>query len=311
MGTKIMAVVLAVFLWGFAYLLNLQDESITYDVKVSVEGNYSVDQKRRPVRIMVRGPRRTVEDLRLQGTVVIEKIITEEDLARFGEQDEIPFPLYIVAEDLNGQRGLTYPDIPKRVDLKISRIVTKTLSVDIRTTGQPKRPYVYSPEDSRVYPPQVRAKGPKSLLEQMEDIETEEVNINALFSERVEDARLALPAGFDSIQLEPERVRVRIAFKQQSSQETFENIPITWNILPDYPYRAVPSTPSVSVTVEGPKEVVATLDDEFISVVAIIDSSMVPRPTPYPQELHVWIRDHPQLKSTVEPDSISITVEER
>ena len=146
-GTKFMALVLAVFVWGFAYLENLKEETITYGLSISAPAGLRIDKPTRPIDVVVRGPRKIVEPLSSEPEVYVKKEITEADLESYGGADKIEITIRLTAEDLNADPALTFPNLPLPVLVTLQRIDTRMLPVRPRVTGEPKPGYVYSRGD--------------------------------------------------------------------------------------------------------------------------------------------------------------------
>ena len=79
----------------------------------------------------------------------------------------------------------------------------KTLRVKVKTTGK------QSLRKIRVDPPAVEAEGPEHVMEQIDAVETEEVNLSALQRGTVVEKRLLSPAPQVKLLLE-EPVKVRL-----------------------------------------------------------------------------------------------------
>jgi YbbR domain-containing protein len=92
---------------------------------------------------------------------------------------------------------------PSTVKVTVEKKVRKTLRVKVKTTGK------QSLRKIRVDPPAVEAEGPEHVMEQLDTVETEEVNLSALQRDTVVEKRLLSPAPQVKLLLE-EPVKVRL-----------------------------------------------------------------------------------------------------
>lgn len=309
LGTKLMALVLAVFLWGFAYLENLKEESITYRLSISAPAGLKIDKPTRPIDVVVRGPRKIVEPLSGELEVYIKKEITEADIESFGDADTIHLPIRLTAQDFNANPALTFPNLPRPVQVTLRRIDTRMLPVRLRVTGEPKPGYVYSREDSYPWPRSVSVTGPKSMLDKAQQIETEEIDISGLSASfKASEIRLENRIDGELVRIGDDRVDVYITIEQQLEEKSVE-VRIEPMAPLDYPYAHSPDRTTVTVTLRGPGEVISGLRAEDVLVFYRVDDTMDPDDVPYPVDLAAWVPAHPDVTATLEQDLVNVKVE--
>lgn len=112
--------------------------------------------------------------------------------------------LAIKSSDFQLPLGVMITEIrPSTVKVTVEKKVRKTLRVKVKTIGK------QSLRKIRVDPPAVEAEGPEHVMEQLDAVETEEVNLSALQRGTVVEKRLLSPAPQVKLLLE-EPVKVRL-----------------------------------------------------------------------------------------------------
>jgi len=309
LGTKVMALVLAVFLWGFAYLENLKDVSISYVLTLDPPEGLKIDERVKRFEIAVRGPRKIVEPLSREPEIYIKKQIDAKELEGFEDADTIPLTLTLTPEDLNADPSLIFPNLPMPVQVTLRRIDTRLLPVELKVVGEPQPGYVYVPEASYAWPRSVRVTGPKSMLDEARSISTEDFDITGLSStlERA-DWPLVDEIEGEQVRLTEDSVYVQVVIRRELTEKTLE-VPIEVLAPPGYPYRLNSDRTTATVTVEGPAEAVADIDEDDVHVFYRVDDSMAPRDVPYPADLYTWLPGPGDLSARVNEETVNVKVE--
>ncbi len=313
LGTKIMALVLAAFLWGFAYTQNLQKTHIRYRVLFSAPQGLRVDPPGKEIRVAVSGPRRIVERLRSDMVRNLEKKITEDQIKAHEGEDSFSVAVSITQEDVNGDQGLIFPDLPMPITVMLSRVTTREVPVKLVVRGNPAPGYEYVPEYSGVRPTRVNVTGPRSLLTGKDVcIYTKEFDLSGLMSSTFFQPRVAIDPRIEGkpVQVDLSYVAVSVIIRPVHKERTFENVPI--KILLDdqeYPYKVATKPAVVTVTVRGPSADVARLTAEDISVFVRVKSTLLPVATAYVEKPDVVVPA--PLEAKVDKDNIEVEVSER
>jgi len=311
-GTKIMALVLAVFIWGFAYMENLQEANVAYEIEISTPPDVEMENPGPRTRyLVVKGPRRLVERLDEARNNRIVKTIRKEDLEKFKETDEFPYTVTVLRSDLRAPEPLTFPELPMEIEISLSRVKEKRLPVKLRVSGTPAPGYVYSEESSTVMPSQVTATGPQSLLDQAEFIHTEELEITGLTAPRRETyAQLVNTINGERISLSRPYVSAWIDIRQDLKSRTFEEVPVKVLWPPGgFPYKLEAKPAAVAVTVKGPQQRLENISADDIVVYVEVNSEHTPRDTGYVVSTKVDAPD--DVTATVEQDTLSLVVSRR
>jgi len=306
LGTGFMALILAVILWGFAYVENRQEVKVTFRIELVPPVGYQISPAAQNVELVISGPRRLVETFR--GDLrPIRKQVNRTDVEQAGS-------VVITPEDVNADRRLRISPMPLRiVPVTISQEVEKALRVKFKTSGSPAPGYVFRPERSFVVPSTVLVKGPKELLEKPDAV---------IYTNTIEfagdyppapNALIAWPASIQQtvdgkpVTVDTSRATVYIAFEEQVASRTFPDVPVGLLLPQGYAYKvSVSRTPAVKVTVEGPQQMLETLQSPSITVFAEVDASHTPRNLPYPRKLSV--RLPAGLTGKADPDGVDLTV---
>jgi hypothetical protein len=117
-------------------------------------------------------------------------------------------PLAIKSADFHPPLGMMITGInPPVIKVTVEKKVRKTLQVKVKTSG--RLPPRLSSRKLKVDPPVVEAEGPQHAMEQLDSVETEEVNLSVIQRGAVMEKRLLAPAPQVKL-LREEPVRVRL-----------------------------------------------------------------------------------------------------
>lgn len=294
-GTKLMALVLAAFIWGFSYHENLQKAEVPYTVKILVPPDLQAVYKEN-IKLTVQGPRNIVDALRGDAVRIIDKTITEEELEPYSdEDDELKLKVAITEDDLkNGQAGLTYENLPLTVEVKLMRTATVALPISLDFQGTPASGFVYSPENSYWRPRQVHVTGPKGLLKNAQAIYTEPIDIEGESrSLRNINQRLVSKIDGKPVRLQPELVNIgALSIVSKPGTATYEEVPVRVLASPEYTEALKTEPATVTVEVTGPAELVGNLNKEKdFEVFVRVDENAEPTSLGYNEKPRVWVSD--------------------
>lgn len=210
------------------------------------------------------------------------------------ERENDPFSPYRIRFD-GSENGIynfqkDYYSLPPRLNLKAispsSMVITfdekteKRLAVSASFTG--KVPEGYQLKSHTLSPGFVTAFGPKSVLEKLENVDTQAVTLENKTRDGVLEVALMDPPLFVEFGIDSPRVNLRVVVEELIEERVFENIAL--ELKGTMLNRAVKITPSrVSVTVKGPMRVIGDLtakemrpfvdlsgvDDEDVQVMAV------------------------------------------
>ena len=305
LGTGLMALILAVILWGFAYIRNAENIRVMCRVTLVPPAGYQVSPQTEDIELVVDGPRRLVEVFRANPPS-ISKTVDRADI----EQTR---SVFITAEDVPADKRLRLDNLPYRIyPVALSETGTMMLPVRFKTSGTPPAGYVFSPERSYVVPTIVNVTGPKELLlEKDAAVYTSVVEFAANWPAS-QGAPIPWPARIRpeingrSVTVDPADVTVYVAFEQQTGSRTFADVLVSLKVSPGYAYKASLNRTLAKITVEGPQQKIGTLLQSDIIVYVDVKDSDTPRELSYVRNVTVLV---PQdLKAKADPETVELTV---
>lgn len=186
------------------------------------------------------------------------------------ERENTPFNPYHIQFDgsengiYNFQRD--YYSLPARLNLKAispsSMVVTfdekveKRLAVSAYFTG--KLPNGYQLKAHTLSPDFVTAFGPKSVLDKLDNVDTQAVSLRDRTGDGVLEIALKDPPLFVEFSIDSPRVNLRVVVEELIEERVFENIPL--GLKGSLLNKVVKITPSaVRVTVKGPLRIIGAL----------------------------------------------------
>jgi len=309
LATGLMALILAVILWIFAYTENLSDAKVTYRVQFTApQGIRIMPSDSKTVEVAVRGPRRIVENFRAQQSVqqLIKKKIEPETVADLVGDRSITVP--VTREDTNGDKRLTFLNLPLSITIDVSREETKQLRLDFMPEGTPAPGYIFSRERSFVRPVTVKVTGPKSLLDKATAVYTKPIDISGLYQSFQWPVPIVASIDNQPVAVEPSTAQVYVAFDVKTATKTFPEVPVKLLVPPSYPYKLTLNRATVSVTVSGPEQALATLQATDIIVAVPVEATDRPQAEGlrYVRLPKAWLP--PGLTAKIEPDNLELTV---
>ncbi|MBU8922166.1 MAG: hypothetical protein KOO63_10155 [Bacteroidales bacterium] len=259
-GAKIISLIFAVFLW--LHVTAQQGENQSFRVPLMLTGIpdsltiiHDVPQS---IEVTVRGPRSSLLKLRLFGR---SKATIDLSMARKGIVN-IPLSAGVLnlPEDFD-PRNVSI-DNPKTLVLNFERVITKLVPVRIAYKGK-------IPEDiiimntPVVIPARVNIRGASSIVSSINFLTTEEVDIRNRRGKITEETGLIIDGR--SISVIPEKILIEMEVRKKATR-ILANIPPT--LLQDDNEMFVDYFPKVvSLTIEGPEDIIREIVSDDISVI--------------------------------------------
>jgi YbbR domain-containing protein len=186
-------------------------------------------------------PRQVLVRIDLQGAEEGEHIIQ-----LTSEYVEVPFGFRVVK--------IT----PSLLTINLERSLSKTLPVRPRILGQPAPGYEVEKVTSE--PAEVRIRGPRSRVQEIESAFTEPVSIEGADATVEEYVNVGLEDPLLNLESEEgQEVKVVVHIRERQEQKTFDSLPV---VVRGQPARLSPST--VRVEVQGPERVLSELDPDDV-----------------------------------------------
>ena len=259
-GAKIVSLVFAIFLW--LHVTAEQGENQSFRVPIAMAGiadsltiTHDVPEF---IEVTIRGSRSNLMKLRLFG-----RLEATVDLSR-AVKGRNTVPLSAAVINLPEQidpREVTV-DNPKTLVLNLEEVVTKSVPVRIAYRGELPDDIIIE-SSPVIIPSKVKITGASSVVGGIEVISTREIDIKGRRGEYSEEADLML-RGMD-IRVVPDKVLIEMLIHKRAIR-TLANIPPT--MLRDDESLTVEYSPRVvSLTIEGPEELIREITTEDVSVI--------------------------------------------
>jgi len=299
LGTGVMALILAVILWAFAYMENQEEAQVHFRVQFAAPEGISVVPESKAVDFEVRGARRLVEAFRNENSGIIKKQIDPDAVAKLGSVN-------ITREDVPADKRLTIVNLPMAIELTVSREETVELPLRFHTFGTPAPGYVFSAERSFVRPSTVKVTGPKSILDKADAIYTQRVDITGLWIPFSWPTGIVTVMDGQPVKVDATGATIYVAFDAKRAQKTLEDVPVQLLVPPAYPYKLTLNRTTVAATVEGPEQALATLSPAEVVVFVAVKLDDVPRDLPYTRVPTVTLP--PGFTAKLDPTDVDFTV---
>ena len=265
-GVKIFAVLFAVFLW--LHVTAQQEEKQSFRVPLALaaipDSLTIIHTVPEFVEVTVQGARSNLLRLRLLG-----RLRATVDLsAATGGRIDVPLSAAILnlPQELD-PRNVTV-DNPKTLSLNFERVISKPVPVKVAYKGEIPADIIITNQPVFI-PDKVRIRGAASVAGGITFVTTEEVDVKGK-NGRV-TIEVGLQAGGADITVSPDKVLLEMEIKKRAVR-TLANIPPT--LLRDDERLIVSYSPRVvSLTVEGPEDVVKTIVSDDISVILNITTT--------------------------------------
>ncbi len=260
LGAKIVSLVFAFFLW--LHVTAQQGENQSFRVPLSMAGIADsltiIHDVPEFIEVTIRGSRSNLMKLRLFG-----RLEATVDLSR-AVKGRNTVPLSAAVINLPEQidpREVTV-DNPKSLVLNLEEVVSKSVPVRIAYRGEIPDAVIIDGSPV-IIPAKVKITGASSVVGRIEVISTREIDIKSHRGEYSEEADLML-SGMD-IRAVPDRVLIEMSIHKRAIR-TLANIPPT--LLQDDESLLVEYSPRVvSLTIEGPEEIISKITTEDVSVI--------------------------------------------
>ncbi|MBU2552561.1 MAG: hypothetical protein KKB20_29380 [Proteobacteria bacterium] len=216
-GLKLLALVLAVFLWFVA--VGREEAEVSQPVPlemINIPQNMVISNKV-PAGI----------NIRIRGAVAMIRQLANRKL-RFsldlGEAKKGPASFTLVPDDLDLPRGLEVTHLePSVVTVELEPVITRTIRVLPVIKGEPRAGFVI--EDISLEPRQIQVKGPENLVKSLDTVWTEPVDVTQLTGTSTLTTRPALPDVSLSIVGSPQ-IKAEIRMGEKIVTRTLDGISV-------------------------------------------------------------------------------------
>ena len=245
---KVLAVVLAVFVWFLARKSGEPIQMSFYAPVVfkNVSPEFQVTSDPPQVNIVVHtNSRDSFNPQEIQAVLDLDKA-QEGTLSYVMTENHILSPVKVEITRIH----------PSQITVRIEELIEKSFSIKPRYQGTPKKGYLLG--DIKIVPDTLTMRGPRSVLEKMEHISAHEIELEGLNESTTMRVDLDLPGG--NVQIINQNVdfyTAEVTINSLPIKKRFDNVPV---YLRNMDYVSVINPNTFNVFVEGPEYLIQELD---------------------------------------------------
>ena len=245
---KVLAVVLAVFVWFLARKSGEPIQMSFYAPVVfkNVSPEFQVTSDPPQVNIVVHtNSRDSFNPQEIQAVLDLDKA-QEGILSYVLTENHILSPVKVEITRIH----------PSQITVRIEELIEKSFSIKPRYQGTPKKGYLLG--DIKIVPDNLTMRGPRSVLEKMEHISAHEIELEGLNESTTMRVDLDLPGG--NVQIINQNVdfyTAEVTINSLPIKKRFDNVPV---YLRNMDYVSVINPNTFNVFVEGPEYLIQELD---------------------------------------------------
>ena len=327
---KLIGLGIAVAIWFYASSRLREEATLRVPVNISLPQGYELlHQSHEVVQLRLRGPQFLIQRRQEEAS--------QNGLRMRARLEEGDFEEGVVQITINPgwlsvpERELVQMSVgsmsPQRLSLFVSKTVKRRLPVRVQLTGKPREGYEVRSREG--VPPEVTVTGPRTVLEQMEDIGTQGVSIwdarndihRIVALELEHKTTIPSPGRRDRqkevtlrLKAEPSEVATHVQIAAESATRAIEDVPVLVLRPPKFPYEVQISEEesAVTVTFAGLPQDVRRLQPGDVSVYVDLknlkEEKIAPgESVPYREKVQALLRsDVPVRIENIKPDQITI-----
>ena len=268
---KVLAVVLAVFVWFLARKSGEPIQMSFYAPVVfkNISPSFQVTSDPPQVNIVVyTNSRDSFNPQEIQAVIDLDKA-QEGTLSYVLTENHILSPVKVEITRIH----------PSQITVRIEELIEKSFSIKPRYQGTPKKGYLM--RDIRIIPDTLTMRGPRSVLEKLDHVSAHEIELEGLKESVTMRVDLDLPRG--NVQIIDQNVdfySAEITIDSLPIKKRFDKVPVQ---LSNVEYVSVINPKTFNVFVEGPEGIIKELDkDDFIGEIDLstFEPGEYPKVTP-------------------------------
>ena len=245
---KVLAVVLAVFVWFLARKSGEPIQMSFYAPVVfkNVSPSFQVTSDPPQVNIVVlTNSRDSFNPQEIQAVLDLNKA-QEGTLSYVLTENHILSPVKVEITRIN----------PSQITVRLEELIEKSFSIKPRYQGTPKKGYLM--RDIRIIPDTLTMRGPRSVLENLEHVSAHEIELEGLKESVTMRVDLDLPTGnVQIIDQDVDFYSAEITIDSLPIKKRFSKVPV---FLRNMDYVSVINPSTFNVFVEGPEDLIQELD---------------------------------------------------
>ena len=245
---KVLAVVLAVFVWFLARKSGEPIQMSFYAPVVfkNVSPSFQVTSDPPQVNIVAHtNSSQSFNPLEIQAVLDLDKA-QEGTLSYVLTENHILSPVKVQITRIH----------PSQITVRIEELIEKTFSIKPRYQGTPKKGYLM--RDIRIIPDTLTMRGPRSVLEKLDHVSAHEIELEGLKESVTMRVDLDLPRG--NVQIIDQNVdfySAEITIDSLPIKKRFSKVPV---FLRNMDYVSVINPGTFNVFVEGPEDLIQELN---------------------------------------------------
>ena len=245
---KVLAVVLAVFVWFLARKSGEPIQMSFYAPVVfkNVSPSFQVTSDPPQVNIVVlTNSRDSFNPQEIQAVLDLDKA-QEGTLSYVLTENHILSPVKVEITRIN----------PSQITVRLEELIEKSFSIKPRYQGTPKKGYLM--RDIRIIPDTLTMRGPRSVLEKLEHVSAHEIELEGLKESVTMRVDLDLPTGnVQIIDQDVDFYSAEITIDSLPIKKRFSEVPV---FLRNMNYVSVINPGTFNVFVEGPEDLIQELN---------------------------------------------------
>ncbi|MBT4629293.1 MAG: YbbR-like domain-containing protein [Deltaproteobacteria bacterium] len=245
---KVLAVVLAVFVWFLARKSGEPIQMSFYAPVVfkNVSPSFQVTSDPPQVNIVVlTNSRDSFNPQEIQAVLDLDKA-QEGTLSYVLTENHILSPVKVEITRIN----------PSQITVRLEELIEKSFSIKPRYQGTPKKGYLM--RDIRIIPDTLTMRGPRSVLENLEHVSAHEIELEGLKESVTMRVDLDLPTGnVQIIDQDVDFYSAEITIDSLPIKKRFSEVPV---FLRNMDYVSVINPGTFNVFVEGPEDLIQELN---------------------------------------------------
>ena len=245
---KVLAVVLAVFVWFLARKSGEPIQMSFYAPVVfkNVSPSFQVTSDPPQVNIVVlTNSRDSFNPQEIQAVLDLNKA-QEGTLSYVLTENHILSPVKVEITRIN----------PSQITVRLEELIEKSFSIKPRYQGTPKKGYLM--RDIRIIPDTLTMRGPRSVLENLEHVSAHEIELEGLKESVTMRVDLDLPTGnVQIIDQDVDFYSAEITIDSLPIKKRFSEVPV---FLRNMDYVSVINPSTFNVFVEGPEDLIQELN---------------------------------------------------
>jgi YbbR domain-containing protein len=259
LGAKIVALFFAIFLW--LHVTAQQLENQTFRVPLALTGMPDsltfIHEVPEFVEVTVRGSRSNLLKLRLFGR--LKATVDLSDVKRGRINIPLSPVMLNISEDFD-PRDIEV-DEPKTLTLNFERVVTRMVPVRVAYRGEIPQDIIIRGVPT-IIPDRVQIRGASSVVSGIAMLNTEEIDVRGKRGKLTQEVGISISGR--SVAVNPAKVLIEMELSRRGVR-TLANLPPT--LLQDAGDVEVTYSPkTVSLTIEGPEEVIREITSDKVSI---------------------------------------------